>query len=167
MPERNMRMRIYWGISAVLFVFTAFGCRSEVPKMKLDTLLRGELTLEQWESFDDIFKFGRCLRYKISEMRKRVSEVSGPIALLEYYPEWLDGLESCLQLYKIDHHQADILQEAVAAEMAKVLGKETASYLDIQRLYKNHRPKRERIDMWRIFAITGVAEVANVLANKE
>ena len=160
-------MRITWGISAVLFVFTAFGCRSEAPKMNLDASIRGELTPELWESFDDMFKFDRCLRYKISKMRKRVSEVAGPIALIEYYPAWLDGLEACEQFYKIGHHQAEILQEAVAAEMAKVLGLETAAYLHTQRLYKDRRPKREWIDMWRITAIVGVTEVDNVLANKE
>jgi hypothetical protein len=156
-------MRVIYRIAVVLLVLTTSGCKSEAPKMNLDAAVCGELTPEQWESLHDSFKFDLCLRYKISEMRTMISGVSGPNALIDYYPVWQDGLEDCDKLYKIDHHQAEILREAVAAEMAKVLGEDTASYLHMQRLYRDDRPEREWVDMWRILAIVGVAEVQNVL----
>jgi hypothetical protein len=164
--ERNLRMRVIYRIALVLLVLATSGCKSETPKMNLEAAIRGEVTPEQWESFEDSLKFDLCLRYKISEMRRMVRGAPGPIALIDFYPVWQDGLEDCEKLCKIDHHQAEILREAVATKMAEVLGEVTASYLHTQRLYKKNRAKREWVDMWRSLAIVGVSEVENVL-NKQ
>ncbi len=154
-------MRVLYLIAAVLIVLTTSGCQSETSKIDLDTAVRKDLKPEQWASIDNSFKFNLCLRYKIGEMRRMVRGVSGPNALIEYYPVWQEGLEDCEKLYKIDHKQAELLREAVATEIAKVLGEEASSYLNMQRLYRDHRSESEWIDMWRSLAIVGVAEVEN------
>lgn len=158
-------MNIIGTIVSVLFVLIALGCKAEPNKINLDESIRGDFTQEQWNSFDNVFKYESCLRYKIGEMRNLVSKVSSPMDLINYYPLWQERLEACDHLYAIDNVQAEKLRETVSVEMAKALGEETSSYLTIQRLYKNNSSEQEWIDKWRGFAIVNVADVENVLTN--
>jgi len=131
----------------------------------LDAAVRGNESTEIWSRLPANFKHLACLRYKISSMRRLVSVVSKPVELLDYYPLWEESLAECGAQYPIDDKKAEQLREAVATKMATVIGKEVTSYLTLQRLYSSE-PREKWLDMWRSWAITGIAGVSEVLPEK-
>jgi hypothetical protein len=153
-----------------VFVWT-LGCPAPPSSpVDLDTAVRGDMSPQIWASLRDEFKYLECLRYHVSLMRKRVSQVTGPVALIEYYPTWLRGLDECAKRYPVDAPRVEQLREALGTQMAKVLGEETSSYLHLMRLYEVtasqqevDRKQGDWVDKWRAFAIVGVAGAAEVL----
>ncbi len=107
-------------------------------------------------------------------MRERVSSVTGPVGLIEYYPAWVGELVECADLYRIEPVKAERLREALATKMAEVLGEETSSYLTFRRWYQGSmsvQGKRtaddEVLEKWRVFAIIGIAGTADILPEAE
>jgi hypothetical protein len=98
-------------------------------------------------------------------MRQRVGTAKEPGELVSYYQNWLGELADCGHLYKPDPKRSKGLHEAVATQMATVLGEETSSYLTMQRLYADQArsDQVDWLDRWRATAIIGVAGVADLL----
>jgi hypothetical protein len=153
-------------ISTAVMLIGFISCSSERGTVTdLDAAVRGETSAETWNMLPPRFKHLQCLQYKVSLMRKRVSAVSGPAELLEYYPRWSGGLAECAAQYKIDEKSAEQLQEVVATKMEQVLGEEASSYLALQRLYRS-QPHEDWLDKWRSFAIVGIAGVSEALPER-
>jgi hypothetical protein len=134
----------------------------------LDDAVRGDRPMALWQTFDGDFKHVQCLHHKVSVMRRRVGAAADPAELVSYYPTWLEELGDCARLYKVDPKRAESLHEALATEMAKVLGEETTSYLTMRRLFapgptSGAAARGDWIDMWRSTALVGVAGTADVL----
>lgn len=141
---------------------------SRPSSRNLDDAVRGDRPRALWQSCDGDFKHVECLRHKVSEMRQRVAAAAEPAELVSYYPAWLGELADCARIYKVDPKRAERLHEALATEMAKVLGEETTSYLTMRRLYAPDSTSRtpgegDWIDKWRALALVGVAGTADVL----
>lgn len=142
------------------------------PTADLDVAVRGERSTELWQTLDGNVKYVECLRHKVTVMRQRVGVVKGPADLVGYYPNWLHELGDCAHLYKPDPKRSERLQEALATQMAKVLGQETSSYLTMQRLYALDPASRSAggadwIDGWRAVALIGVAGTIEVLEDSK
>ena len=134
----------------------------------LDDAVRGNRSKDLWLTLDGDFKYVDCLHHNVAIMRGRVGLAKGPGDLLIYYPNWLRELDECSRLYKPDPKRSEELREALATQMAVVLGQETTSYLTMQRLYAvdPKAPASGRadwIDNWRAFAVIGVASTTDVL----
>lgn len=153
---------------AVFLATSSVACSFDNPRQDLDAAVRGRLPQQAWHALDDSFKYRQCLRYKISLMRELVSEVDGPVGLIDYYPGWTKSLEECELAYRIERDKAERLRGSAVTEMAKVLGEETTSYLIESRLFENKDdPSREWLDIWRSVAIGGIASVADALPELE
>lgn len=143
--------------------------QSSTPsRFNLDDAVRGDRPKALWQSLDGDFKYVECLRHKVSVMRQRVGTASEPAELVGYYPAWLRELTDCARIYKADAERAERLHEALATQMANVLGEETTSYLTMRRLYAPDSASRaagegDWIEKWRAFALVGVAGTADVL----
>jgi hypothetical protein len=142
--------------------------RQVPPAADLDDAVRGNRPKDLWLTFGGDLKYVDCLHHNVAVMRRRVGLAKGPADLLIYYPHWVRELDACSRLYKPDPKRSEKLREALATQMATVLGQETASYLTMQRLYaldpKAPAPGRAGwIDNWRAFAVIGVASTTDVL----
>jgi hypothetical protein len=148
-------------VGTVLATFAVPQPRPSVS-VDLDSAVRGETPAEIWNALPPKVKHLQCLEYKISLMRELVSAVSGPVGLLQNYPSWTEGLAECQGHFPIDKKLAEQLREAVATKMETALGEETSMFLTLQRLNSSH-PDKNWLEEWRVFAITGVADVSQAL----
>ena len=166
-------IRLSTWLLCVVYVAYLLGCSASTTG-DLDNAVRGERPKELWGTLNHDFKYLECLRHKVSLMRQGVGQAGGPIDLVSYYPSWVQELQDCARLYKVNPDGTEKLQEALASQMANVLGQETCSYLTMQRLYAptatSARPRSgepDWIDKWRAFAVIGIASTADILEESQ
>ena len=61
-----------------------------------------DMSVEDWESLDHVFRHIRCLRFRATEIREVVSVADGPVSLIAFYPMWVESLKDCSTLYPMD-----------------------------------------------------------------
>jgi hypothetical protein len=148
-------------VGTILATFSVPQPRPSAP-VGLDSAVQGETSTELWNALSPKVRNLQCLEYKISLMRKLVSTASGPMDLMQNYPSWTEGLAECQAHYPINKKLAEQLREAVATKMETAIGEETSMFLTLQRLNSSH-PGTNWLEEWRVFAITGVADVSQAL----
>jgi hypothetical protein len=158
----------FWGYLDRWTPIEAWRTRHAPHAADLDDAVRGQRPKDLWLTLDRDSKYVDCLHHHVAVMRRRVGLARGPSDLLNYYPKWLHEVDECSRLYQPDPNRSARLREALATQMAVVLGQETTSYLTMHRLYALDptaptSAKADWIDKWRVFAVVGVAGTADVL----